>query len=72
MSQVFTVQLAPDGRVELPEAVRQRLALRPGDTLSFIIAGGRITLDRGEMADDPFTSFCEWSGTADGRAYGAL
>jgi antitoxin PrlF len=46
----------------IPREVRERLALKPGDTLRY-----RVT-----EVDDPFAAFSEWSSAADEKAYGGL
>ncbi|MSO75975.1 MAG: transcriptional regulator [Alphaproteobacteria bacterium] len=62
-------------RVKVPEQVRQRLGLRPGDFLRYRVVGKRVALERVEADDrleDPFTSFGEWAGEADRKAYAGL
>jgi antitoxin PrlF len=58
----------------IPRAVRERLALKPGDTLRYRVTDDGILLDKAPAveADDPFASFSEWSGAADEKAYGDL
>lgn len=58
----------------LPRAVRERLGVKPGDTLRFQLTNEGVLLDKApaELADDPFASFTEWSSEADERAYSDL
>jgi antitoxin PrlF len=58
----------------IPREVRERLALKPGDTLRYRVTDDGILLDKAPAveADDPFASFSEWSGAADEKAYGDL
>ena len=58
----------------LPHAVRQRLGIRPGDTLRYRLTVDGVLIDRAPAneADDPFASFSEWSGAADEKAYADL
>jgi AbrB family looped-hinge helix DNA binding protein len=58
----------------IPRAVRERLRLKPGDTLRYRITEGGILLDKAPAgeADDPFATFSEWSNEADEKAYGDL
>lgn len=58
----------------IPREVRQRLALKPGDTLRYRLTEAGVLLDKAPAneADDPFASFSEWAGEADEKAYGGL
>jgi antitoxin PrlF len=58
----------------IPREVRERLALKPGDTLRYRVTDDGVLLDKApaDEADDPFASFSEWSGEADEKAYGNL
>lgn len=57
----------------LPRAVRNQLGIKPGDTLRYRIVEQGILIDKAiTEAEDPFTSFSEWSGEADEKAYGKL
>ena len=51
----------------IPREVRERLRLRPGDTLRY-----RMTEEGIGETDDPFTTFSEWSNEADAKAYDGL
>jgi antitoxin PrlF len=56
----------------IPREVRERLQLKPGDTLRYRLTGDGVLLDKAPAsdADDPFAAFSEWSGEADEKAYG--
>lgn len=57
----------------IPREVRDRLRLKPGDTLRYRLTESGVLLDKATAAeDDPFTSFEEWSSEADEKAYGDL
>ena len=58
----------------IPHAVRERLALKPGDTLRYRVTDDGVLLDKAPASetDDPFATFSEWSGAADEKAYGGL
>ena len=58
----------------IPREVRERLDLRPGDTLRYRVTDEGILLDKAPAseADDPFATFSEWSNAADEKAYGSL
>ncbi|MGA2895767.1 MAG: AbrB/MazE/SpoVT family DNA-binding domain-containing protein [Xanthobacteraceae bacterium] len=58
----------------IPREVRERLALKPGDTLRYRVTENGVLLDKAPAneADDPFAAFSEWSSEADEKAYGGL
>ena len=58
----------------IPREVRQRLRLKPGDTLRYRMTDAGVLLDKApaNAADDPFATFNEWSNEADEKAYGGL
>lgn len=58
----------------IPREVRERLKLKPGDTLRYRVTDAGVLLDKApaQDADDPFAAFSEWSGEADEKAYGGL
>lgn len=58
----------------IPRAVREQLALRPGDTLRYRVTEDGVLLDKAPAneTDDPFAAFSEWSSAADEKAYGGL
>ncbi len=58
----------------IPREVRERLKLKPGDTLRYRLTDDGVLIDKAPAseADDPFAAFSEWSGEADEKAYGNL
>ena len=53
--------------------VRERLKLKPGDTLRYRVTHDSILLNQAnEAGDDPFAAFSEWRSKADEKAYGGL
>jgi AbrB family looped-hinge helix DNA binding protein len=58
----------------IPREVRERLALKPGDTLRYRVTEKGVLLDKAPASeiDDPFVAFSEWSSEADEKAYGGL
>jgi antitoxin PrlF len=58
----------------IPREVRERLGLKPGDTLRYRVTEDGVLLDKtaANEADDPFAAFSEWSSEADEKAYGSL
>ena len=58
----------------IPREVRERLDLKPGDTLRYRVTDDGVLLDKAPTAeaDDPFATFSEWGNAADEKAYGGL
>ena len=57
----------------LPRAVRDKLGLKPGDTLRYRETPDGILLDKATTeTEDPFATFSEWSSEVDEKAYGSL
>jgi len=58
----------------IPRAVRERLALKPGDTLRYRVTDSGVLLDKAPASegDDLFAAFSEWGSDADEKAYGGL
>ncbi len=64
-------RLTTKAQTTIPQAVRTALGLGPGDAIAYEIVEGhvRLTKAREPRGDDPFTTFDEWDGEADRRAY---
>jgi len=57
----------------LPRAVRELLAVKPGDTIRYRITERGVLIDKAPpAADDPFVEFSEWAGPHDDEDYGGL
>jgi antitoxin PrlF len=58
----------------IPREVRERLAIKPGDTLRYRVTEDGVLLDTAPAneTDDPFAAFSEWSSAADKKAHGGL
>jgi len=57
----------------IPGEVRERLKLKPGDTLRYRVTDDGVLLDKAtEAGADPFAAFPEWTSEADEKAYGGL
>ena len=58
----------------MPRKVRERLRVKPGDTLRYRLTENSVVPDKtgtGELTD-PFATFSEWSNEADEKAYSCL
>jgi antitoxin PrlF len=64
-------KLSVKSQTVLPREIRERLGVRPGDTLRYRPTEDGVLLDKAPAdADDPFATFSEWSSDADEKAYG--
>jgi antitoxin PrlF len=71
---MITSKLTSKAQTTIPLPVRNALGLGPGDQLAYAIEGERVILTKSTMtpADDPFTTFSEWSSEADRKGYAGL
>jgi antitoxin PrlF len=60
------------GQTVIPREVRERLNLKPGDTLRYRMTEGGILLDKVTEASEPLAVFSEWTSEADEKAYREL
>jgi antitoxin PrlF len=67
-------KLSVKSQTVIPRQVRERLALKPGDTLRYRATEAGVLLDKAPAneADDPFAAFSEWLSEAEEKAYGDL
>ncbi len=58
----------------IPCEVREKLALKAGDTLRYRVTENGVVLDKAPASEtnNPFATFIEWSSDADEKAYGSL
>ena len=73
VSTVFS-RISVKSETDIPRAVRERLQLKPGDTLRYRVSEEGVFLDKAPAGDtdDLFAIFSEWSDEADEKAYGDL
>lgn len=73
---MITSKLTSKAQTTIPQPVRAALHLQEGDEIAYRIEGdGRVVLTRAQAlspTDDPFTTFSEWDGEADRKAYADL
>jgi len=63
---VVLAKLTSKGQATIPEPIRRRLKLSPGDKIAFAVEGDRVTLRRAEPHDAGFLklandSFADWN-----------
>lgn len=70
----YSSKLTSKAQTVVPRQIRDRLGLKPGDTLRYRIteAGVMIEKARSESEDDPFASFVEWASPEDDLAFADL
>ena len=58
----------------VPRAVRERLKLKPRDTLRYRLTDDGVFRDKAPAVetDDPFAAFSEWASEADEKTYADL
>ncbi len=69
-SWIATSKLTSKAQTVVPRAIRERLGLRPGDTVRYRITKTGVLIDkRPDAEDDPFVEFVEWAGAEDEEAF---
>lgn len=73
MNVMFS-KITSKSQTVLPQAVRERLGVKPGDRLRYKVTKQGVFIEKAPATteDDPFAIFSEWSGAADEKAYADL
>jgi len=73
-SKTARSKISVKSQTVLPLAVREKLDIKPGDTLVYIFDAQGIRLEKATamMDEDAFATFTEWASTEDDRAYADL
>jgi antitoxin PrlF len=72
---MISSKLTTKAQTTIPQAVRNALALQPGDELAYTIESGRVIVTRlapPPATDDPFAAFAEWDSQADAEVNASL
>lgn len=74
---VHVSRLSAKGQVTVPREIRQLLGIKPGDTVTYEVHDGTVTLRRAEPFDVAFhralsTTLDEWSTPEDDEAFSDL
>lgn len=74
MAKLAFSKLSVKSQTVLPLEVRERLGLKPGDTVSYRLDGDAVVIERAQPVerDDPFATFAEWTSREDDEAYADL
>lgn len=75
----FTSKISSKSQTVIPRDVREKLGLRPGDTLSYRYTENGVVIDKVEPVDadeslgfDPFADWWEWATPEDEEAFAHL
>ena len=70
----YSSKLSSKAQTVVPREIRERLGLKPGDTLRYRVTEAGILIEkvRSEAEEDPFATFVEWSSPEDDRAFAEL
>jgi bifunctional DNA-binding transcriptional regulator/antitoxin component of YhaV-PrlF toxin-antitoxin module len=76
MNAVFS-KITAKSQTTVPREVREALKVKPGDTLVYRIAKGKVTVARAEPLDRAYlksleSTLTEWNSEEDARAYDDL
>jgi len=73
-SKTVQSKISVKSQTVLPLAVREKLGVKPGDTLVYIFDAQGIRLEKSVATrdEDAFASFTEWASTEDDVAYADL
>ena len=66
----ITSKLSVKSQTVIPREVRERLGVKPGDTIRYLMtAEGVLIVPDHELEDDPFVAFTEWASPEDEEAF---
>ena len=65
----LTSKLTSKAQTVFPRPIRERLGLRPGDTVRYRITPTGVMIDKRPDEDDPFAEFVEWGMAEDEEAF---
>lgn len=66
-------KLSVKSQTVLPAEVRERLAIRPGDRVRYLLTPEGVSIEKAlPEVDDPLATFTEWAGPADEEDYADL
>ena len=69
---MIRAKLSSKSQIVVPKAVRERLAVGPGDDVIFRVGPDGVVVDKAPAEDEPFAAFHEWSSPDDDEAYADL
>jgi antitoxin PrlF len=67
---LVTSKLSVKSQTVIPRKVRERLGLKPGDTMRYLVTeDGVMLLPADDLDGDPFVTFTEWASPEDEEAF---
>jgi AbrB family looped-hinge helix DNA binding protein len=74
MDDQLTSKLTSKSQAVIPQAVRHKLGLRPGDRIRYRMHGKRVFIEKvtKHLVEDPFIAFDEWASAEDDKAFADL
>ena len=74
MLEQFTSTLTSKSQTVIPKEVRQRMGLKAGDSVRYVVKGRKVEIEKVTAGDgfDPFSTFTEWYSEADANAFDDL
>ncbi len=70
----YSSRLSSKAQTVIPKEVRQRLGIKPGDTLRYRITDVGVVIEKARpgVEEDPFATFTEWDSPEDDQAFAGL
>lgn len=71
---VYSSKLSSKAQTVVPRQIRERLGLKPGDTVRYRITDAGVLIEKVQPGaeEDPFATFTEWSSPEDDAAFADL
>jgi antitoxin PrlF len=57
VSMKYTSSISSKGQVTVPQEIRKRLGVQPGDRIDFVVDGDRTVIRPSRADDNPFARF---------------
>ncbi len=70
----YSSKLSSKAQTVVPKGIRERLGLKPGDTVRYRVTDTGVVIEKAlsEGDEDPFATFTEWASAEDDRAFADL
>jgi antitoxin PrlF len=70
----YASKITSKAQTVVPRAIRERLGLRPGDTLRYRVTDVGVVIEKAppNADEDPFATFVEWASPEDDAAFADL
>ncbi len=70
----YSSKLSSKAQTVVPREIRERLGLKPGDTVRYRVTEAGVVIEKAlsDGDEDPFATFIEWASAEDDRAFAGL